>query len=232
MIVQLIAYRFHQESYEDRIREQKLQIRSLVTLYINSHDIPGRRDTLTENSFGSRDPRKAIKKALKGLKNAAQTTTTALGNVATEISGQSVLQTNSPYNRITAALASATKSKQLARRLYYSFKSDELDYVTFKDIARYFPDEDAARVAFAVFDRDDNGDATRDEFEMACMQIHREKLAIEASLRDLDGAVRRLDDVSAVEGVHEVTALMNSNADFHGHCRAHHRFDHGCHGCA
>lgn len=76
LVVQLIAYRFHQDSYEDRLREQKLQIRSLVTLYINSHDIPGRRDTLTENSFGSRDPRKAIKKALKGLKTAAQTTTT------------------------------------------------------------------------------------------------------------------------------------------------------------
>jgi hypothetical protein len=31
---------------------------------------------------------------------------------------------------------------------------------------------------------------------MAVIQIHREKLALEASMRDLDGAVRRLDDVS------------------------------------
>lgn len=131
--------------------------------------------------------------------------TSALGNVATEISGQSVLQTNSPYNRVTAALASAHKSKQLARRLYYSFKSDDRDYITLKDIGRFFQDEEAAQIAFAVFDRDDNGDATRDEFDMACMQIHREKLAIEASLRDLDGAVRRLDDVSrtfAIDGLY------------------------------
>jgi hypothetical protein len=53
-------------------------------------------------------------------------------------------------------------------------------------------------VAFSIFDRDDNGDATRDEFEMATMQLHREKMALEASMRDLDGAVRRLDDILMV----------------------------------
>lgn len=79
LLVQLIAYKFHQDSYEDRIRDQKLQIRSLVTLYINSSDIPGRRDTLTEADMMRRkhkDPKMAIKKALKGFKAAAQTTTT------------------------------------------------------------------------------------------------------------------------------------------------------------
>jgi hypothetical protein len=58
-----------------------------------------------------------------------------------------------------------------------------------------FPNLEAAQAAFGVFDRDDNGDATRDEIEMACLQIHREKLSLEASMKDLDGAVRRLDDV-------------------------------------
>ncbi|KAJ9104747.1 hypothetical protein QFC19_003888 [Naganishia cerealis] len=200
IVIQLIAYRFHQDSYEDRIREQKLNIKSIVTLYINSHDTPGRSDTLTEAIFAKekKDPRRALKKALKGLRNAAQTTTTALGNVATEISGQSVLQTNSPYNRVNVALGSAQKSKMLARRLYYSFKKADAECVTIGDIARYFPDRDSALVAFSIFDRDDNGDATRDEFEMATMQLHREKLALEASMRDLDGAVRRLDDILMV----------------------------------
>lgn len=56
-------------------------------------------------------PKVALRKALKGLKEAAQTTTTALGNVASEMAGQSVLQTNSPSNRVTMALNSANKSK-------------------------------------------------------------------------------------------------------------------------
>lgn len=42
----------------------------------------------------------------------------ALGNVASEMAGQSVLQTNSPANKVTAALTSANKSKAVSERLY------------------------------------------------------------------------------------------------------------------
>ncbi len=72
------------------------------------------------------------------------------------MTGQSVLQTNSPYNRVNTALMSANKSKQvivelvstvvtsaysrprsqLARRLYYSFRQTELDHLRLEDIAR------------------------------------------------------------------------------------------------
>lgn len=41
-------------------------------------------------------------------------TSSALGNVASEMAGQSVLQTNSPANRVTAALNSANKSKAVS----------------------------------------------------------------------------------------------------------------------
>lgn len=200
VIVQIIAYRFHQDSYEDRIREQKLQTRGIVTLYINSHDIPGRSDTMTEADFKktNKDPRRAVRNALRGFKTAAQATTTVIGNVATEMTGQSVLQTNSPYNRVNAALLSANKSKALSRRLFYSFRQPGADHLTINDIVRFFPDYDSAMVAFAVFDRDSNGDATRDEMDMALLQMHREKMSLSASMKDLDGAVSRLDDIFMV----------------------------------
>lgn len=201
LMIQIIAYRFHQDSYADRIVVQKEHVRALVTLYINSHEISGRNDTLKDNATvkkGAHAPRLAMRRALKGLRNAAQSTTTVIGNVATEMTGQSVLQTNSPYNRVTTALSSASKTKQLARRLYYSFRQPDRDHVRIDDIARFFPNLTAAQEAFAAFDRDDNGDATRDEIEMACMQLHREKMSLEASMKDLDGAVRRLDDIFMV----------------------------------
>ena len=195
LIVQLIAFQFHRDSYEDRLQEQKFNIKCLATLYINSHDIPGRNDTLKDSDSGrtkaSQMPKRAIRAALKGLREAAQTTTTALGNVASEMAGQSVLQTNSPSNKVTAALSSANKSKALARRLFYSFRRGELDHLDLSDIARFFPDLETAENAFAIFDKDMNGDATRDEIEASVMQIHRERLSLEASMRDLDGAVRR-----------------------------------------
>lgn len=50
---------------------------------------------------------------------------------------------------------------------------------------------ETAQAAFAIFDKDGNGDATRDEIEAAVLIMHRERLSLEASMRDLDGAVRR-----------------------------------------
>ena len=35
----------------------------------------------------------------------------------------------------------------------------------------YFPTPEDADAAFAIFDQDSNGDATRDEIEMACLYV-------------------------------------------------------------
>lgn len=58
---------------------------------------------------------------------------------------------------------------QLARRLFYSFVKPGSEYLTLQDIARFFATLEDADVAFALFDKDMNGDATRDEIEMACL---------------------------------------------------------------
>ena len=49
-------------------------------------------------------------------------------------------------------------------------------------IAQFFPDQDGAAGAFAMFDRDMNGDATRDEMELACMELHRERLSLASNM--------------------------------------------------
>ena len=70
-----------------------------------------------------------------------------------------------------------------------------------------------ADAAFGLFDRDGNGDVTLEETEQACgfvtfpyscflpnvshvhREFHREQLSIEHSMRDLDSAVGRLDNL-------------------------------------
>ncbi|WOO85247.1 Mechanosensitive ion channel protein Msy1 [Vanrija pseudolonga] len=199
LLVQLIAFQFHRDSYADRLDEQKFQIKILTTLYSYSHDIPGRSDTLADSAStttkGTRTPKIAIRKALRGIKSAAQSTTNAFGNVASEMTGSSVLQTNSPSNKVKAAISSSNKSKALARRLYYSFRQPGTDHLTIADIARFFPDLETAERAFNLFDRDGNGDATRDEIDAAVLDVHRERMSLEASMRDVDGAVSRLNDI-------------------------------------
>ncbi|KAG7098557.1 hypothetical protein E1B28_000491 [Marasmius oreades] len=194
--IQWIAGKFHERSYAERIADQKFAVRSLVTLYRNSSDIPGRTDTLKgADSTTALKTRKFFKKALKGVRNAATTTTTALGNVASEIAGSSVLQPNSPQAMVKTALESANKSRLLARRLFYSFVRPGSDYLFVEDITKFFASQEEADRVFSLFDRDGNGDASRDEVEMACMDFHREQLSIEHSMQDLDSAVGRLDNI-------------------------------------
>lgn len=196
--IQWIAGKFHERSYAERIADQKFAVRVLATLYRYSHDIPGRSDTLKDSHHEKKpsiDPKRFFKRALKGVKVAATTTTTALGTVASEIAGSSVLQPNSPLAKVQTALESANKSRLLARRLFYSFAKPGSEYLTVKDIERFFPTPDDADAAFAIFDKDSNADITRDELEMACLEFHREQLSIEHSMKDLDSAVGRLDNI-------------------------------------
>ncbi|KAH9832221.1 Mechanosensitive ion channel-domain-containing protein [Rhodofomes roseus] len=197
--IQWIAAKFHERSYAERVAQQKFAVRVLVTLYRHSSDMPWRSDTLRdEHGDGSHHPRKRgrlLKRALHGVKVAATTTTTALGNVASEIAGTAVLQPNSPQAVVKTAVESANKSRMLARRLFYSFVKPGAHSLVVSDIARFFPTPEDADAAFALFDKDMNGDATRDEVEIACMECHREQLSIEHSMRDLDSAVGRLDNI-------------------------------------
>ena len=78
--------------------------------------------------------------------------------------------------------------------------------MTVKDIERFFPTPDDADAAFAIFDKDSNADITRDELEMACLEFHREQLSIEHSMKDLDSAVGRLDNI--LMSLYVIVALL------------------------
>jgi hypothetical protein len=81
----------------------------------------------------------------------AQTATTVIGTVASEIAGERVLQPNSPASMVTSALGSANKSKQLARRIYFSFCPSYRTGLLLEDISRCFPNRDTAnKVGFAL----------------------------------------------------------------------------------
>ncbi|KAJ7218050.1 Mechanosensitive ion channel-domain-containing protein [Mycena pura] len=193
--IQWIAGKFHERSYAERIRDQKFAVKSLVTLYMRSRNV-GRPDGLNvESAKDVSHPANFIRRALKGVRSAATTTTTAFGNVASEIAGTSVLQPNSPQAIIQTSLESANRSRLLARRLFYSFVKPGADSWLAEDIARFFATADEADNAFALFDKDSNGDVTLEEVEMAIMEFHREQLSIEHSMQDLDSAVGRLDNI-------------------------------------
>ncbi|KAJ3490527.1 hypothetical protein NLJ89_g11426 [Agrocybe chaxingu] len=195
--IQWIAGKFHERSYAERISDQKAAVKTLVALYKHSIDVPGRTDTLGPANIKNTitNPRRIFRKLREGVRFATTTTATVFGNVASEIAGSSVLQPNSPQAVIKTALESANKSRLLARRLFYSFAKNGADFLIVEDIERYFPTKEDAVAAFALFDKDGNGDVSMEEMEMACLEFHREQLSIENSMRDLDSAVGRLDNI-------------------------------------
>lgn len=83
----------------------------------------------------------------------------------------------------------------MALRLYYSFRAPGADRLILGDIGRFFPNREMATFAFEIFDKDENGDATREEMEAAVMEIHTERQSLAASMKDIDSATSRLDDI-------------------------------------
>ncbi|KAH9963910.1 Mechanosensitive ion channel-domain-containing protein [Russula dissimulans] len=195
--IQWIAGKFHERSYAERIAEQKFAIKTLTTLYRNSTDLHESRG-ISHNHNEKQpllDPKRFVKQAMRGVRFAATSTTTALGNVASEIAGSSVLQPNSPQAMVLTAIESASKTKLLARRIFFSFRKPGRNHLVFQDISRLFPSLEEADAAFSLFDRDGNGDVSLEETEQSCAEFHREQLSIEHSMRDLDSAVGRLDNL-------------------------------------
>ncbi|KDQ21736.1 hypothetical protein BOTBODRAFT_212160 [Botryobasidium botryosum FD-172 SS1] len=195
--IQWIAYKFHQQSYEDRINRLKAQVECLVTLYESSHTIPGQDDPLSGLPFSKQSKYQSdpLGSTIRNVRGVTTTTTAALGNIASQMSGSLMIQPNSPAWIVSTALYSPIKTKALAHRIFYSFCPEGAGRFELGDIARFFPTHDQAQFAFATFDKEENGDVTLEEVEVACQAISREQLCLVESMADVDSAVGRLDNI-------------------------------------
>ena len=209
IIIQLIAISFHLRTYADRIEINKFQIGSLVKLYIWSRsrieeeDDAFREKLPEETPTGTRTPLryagKAAGKAHKVAKGALSKVGNKVGDVAgavaADFTGKAAKSSTDPYQVILTLLRTTSGCQVLARRLYRTFVRDGFDTVFSGDLKEAYDNNEEAEAAFAMFDRDMNGDISMEELEGACVEIGRERKSITASLKDLDSVVSKLDDV-------------------------------------
>lgn len=199
-IIQLIAISFHQRTYADRIEINKFQIGSLAKLYAYSTSMIGdTNDDFEERNDkagpGSKTPIQYAKKAQKTAAGALNKVGDVAGGVIADFTGKQSKSSNHPHQVVIALLQSPSGSQVLARRLYRTFVRPGFDTVFAGDLKGVFDNDEEAEAAFAMFDRDMNGDISMEELESVCVEIGRDRKSITASLKDLDSVVSRLDSV-------------------------------------
>ncbi|KAF9351240.1 hypothetical protein BGX26_010720 [Mortierella sp. AD094] len=92
----------------------------------------------------------------------------------------------------TKDIGSTANAKRLAKTLFYNLQSSG-DELVVQDFYPYFDTVEEAKEAFAIFDKDGNGDISKSEMKEKIFYVYKERKDLHTSLRDLSQAVGKLD---------------------------------------
>ncbi|KAI1178481.1 hypothetical protein F4777DRAFT_97548 [Nemania sp. FL0916] len=194
ILIQWIAASFHQRTYSNRIEVNKQSIAYLVHLYVHSKDRLVSEEAVMGAQTGS-----GVRTPLGFIANNAREVATKIGDitnrVAGDFTGRQVKLSNHPRKVVSELLRTSTSAQTLARRLFRTYAQPGSEVLTPADLNPAFPNIEDAESAFMVFDRDLNGDVSVEELEAFVDEVHREKKAIAASIKDLDSVITKLDRV-------------------------------------
>ncbi|KAI0793950.1 Mechanosensitive ion channel-domain-containing protein [Fomes fomentarius] len=199
-----VAINFHRKALADRIAENQLGLRALDRLS-NAQPAPkktphatkkGHRGSLSMDALSgmngekgsssgfSTPDEKRSRRAKKQRKNIVAAV------IVDQLSGAFTQVTQDQFG----SLASAGK---LARKLFSTLSDvhPARKYLIVEDFYPYFSTTADAHTAFALFDKDGNGDISKKEMREAVRRIYRERKSLTASLKDVGSAVAKLDAV-------------------------------------
>lgn len=228
-IVQLISISYHRKQFDTKIKESKHNI-SLVGLLFNAS-----REMFPTNCEEFREEDYVIFDSLlaPAPKSKRQTTSlfalrtaqnvgrfvghhagrvgdkfqTALGNVASELTGKQIFNSKTTHSIIIQTLENDASATALARRLWMSFVVSGAESLVFNDFKEVLGKEreTEAEQCFAMLDKDGNGDISLQEMILAITELGHQRKALNHSMHDVDQAITVLDNllmgVSFVVGV-------------------------------
>ncbi|KAF2157298.1 hypothetical protein K461DRAFT_309435 [Myriangium duriaei CBS 260.36] len=213
--IQLISINYHRKQFNARIKESKRNIYIIGLLYEASRRLfPMYCNEFAEEDYAIADQLN-LRKALGGSKGRSHNrsgsatpmrllqdvgrfgdkVTSLFGNVAQEVTGKQVFNPNSAHSIVIEALEKRRTSEALARRIWMSFVIEGRESLSEADIADVLGQEhpEEADEAFAVLDRDGNGDVSLEEMVLTVTEIGRERKSIATSMHDVDQAITVLD---------------------------------------
>ncbi|KAJ7695180.1 Mechanosensitive ion channel-domain-containing protein [Mycena rosella] len=216
MFLRFVAITFHQKALADRLVENQLGLKALDRLS-NAQPAPAKKgpyakrgrktptgsvdfsslrlketETVQEHPLG---PGKMAKKhSVRKQKRRNAMASIIVDQVGGAI-GQVALK-NSRFNR-EGEIGGLSSARKLARKLFSALSDvyPPRSHLIVQDFYPYFHSTSEATQAFALFDKDGNGDITKKEMREAVARIYRERKALTASLKDVGSAVAKLDAV-------------------------------------
>jgi len=198
ILIKWIASSFHLRTYSHRIRENQMQVEFLVTLYTYAKAKLTEKDSVWDNTNAghvSIKPPSTMKTLQENARHVMHKVGNAASRVAGDFTGRRHLKGNHPRKVVLELLRNTESSYTLARVFYRTFVQPGRTTITVEDLYPAFATQEDSETCFGVFDKDLNGDISMEELEMVCNEIHLEKKAIAASLKDLDSVIKKLDEV-------------------------------------
>lgn len=98
-------------------------------------------------------------------------------------------------NGLVWDVGSSQEAKRLARSIFNTFHDRRRRYLIPSDFEPAFPTKEDAEAGFRVFDKDNNGDITRQEIKSTLLKVYKERRFLSRSMRDVSAALRTLDHI-------------------------------------
>ena len=218
LLIQLISISYHRTQFNAKIKQSKHKIYLLSLLYDASRSMfPAYCPEFAEEDYiindsidlaliegkhakghyrsGSATPMRLI----QNIGRVGDKLTSAFGNIAHEVTGKEVFNPDSAHSIVVEALEKNKSSEALAKRLWMSFVLEGKEALYHEDIVDSLgADRHAeAEEAFAILDRDGNGDISLDEMILTVCEFGKERHSIANSLHDVDQAINVLDGLLA-----------------------------------
>ncbi|KAF9559870.1 hypothetical protein CPC08DRAFT_818554 [Agrocybe pediades] len=223
LFLQAVAINFHQKALADRIAENQLGLKALDKLsnaqpyspkkspYKRGHkshastpsfDLPNagmsREGEVSANSFKTPPTSSSRlfspKPSGQPRRRKKNMTTVIVDQVGGAI-GQIALK-NSKFNQ-QSDLGGTHSARRLARKLFSALSdvNPPRAYLVVEDFYPYFATTSEAHEAFAIFDKDGNGDISKREMREAVQRIYHERKSLISGLKDVGSIVAKLDAV-------------------------------------